>query len=315
MQDFIIDSMRSSDNVNTIAVYRMEPINISPIGVLQITHGMTEYLERYKEFANMLCNAGYIVVGNDHLGHGRTSDNGGMDGYFGKKGSHKYMLGDLKNVFDRFKKEYNGLPYYLFGHSMGSFFARVFCFTYKELPDGLIISGTGGPNQMSKAAIHLADALSKVKGDKGYSPRLNDLAFKSFCNRIESPRTQMDWLTRDADIVDRYVADKKCTFKFTVSALSELFMINYQSNLLKNVRKTPATLPILFISGEEDPVGLYGAGVAEAYELYRKAGITDLKIRLYPKARHELTNEINKDEVIAQLIDWLGAHVKDDTTT
>ncbi len=315
MQDFIIDSMPSSDNENTIAVYRMEPKGIKPIGVVQIAHGMTEYINRYKAFANNLCDKGYVVVGNDHLGHGKTSDNSGSDGYFGEKGSYKFLLGDMKIVFDRFKKEYEGLSYFLFGHSMGSFFARVFCFTYNELPTGLVVSGTGGPNPAGKFAIHLADTITKIKGPLGYSDMLNDLAFKSFCNRIEKPRTQMDWLTRDTDIVDRYVADKKCTFKFTTSALVELFTVNYRSNLLNNIRKTPKNLPILFISGEDDPVGLYGVGVTEAYNLYKQAGVIDTQLKLYPQARHELTNEINKDEVIAQLIDWLNAHNLHDTTT
>ncbi len=215
--------MPSSDRQNTIAVYRMEPINKKAIGIVQICHGMTEHLQRYQALANKFCDAGYIVVGNDHLGHGKTSDNGGRDGYFGKKGSHQYILSDIKNVFDDSKKRYNKLPYFIMGHSMGSFFARVFCFTYNVIPDGLIISGTGGPNPAMRAAIRLADVVTAVKGDISYSKTLNDLAFKNFCIKIVDPRTTMDWLTRDPEIVDKYIADKKCTFQFTTSALMELF--------------------------------------------------------------------------------------------
>ncbi len=314
MQDFLIDTMPSSNMINAIAVYRMEPIGKPAIGIVQISHGMTEHIQRYREFANILVNAGYIVVGNDHLGHGKTSDLGGKDGYFGKKGSHQYILSDLKNLFDETKKRYGNLPYFMFGHSMGSFFARVFCFTYNSLPDGLIISGTGGPNSLGVVAMRLADIQIALKGDVSYSKMLNDLIFKNFCLKIPEPRTSMDWLTRNTEIVDTYMADKKCTFSFTTSALLELFTINNKANNLKNIRKTPKTLPIIILSGEEDPVGMFGAGVVETYEMYKKAGILDLTIKLYPQARHELHNELNKEEVFSQLLSWINAHNKNDNT-
>ncbi len=315
MREFVIDIMPSSDSTNTIAVYRMEPEKGHAVGIVQIVHGMTEHVERYRDFANLLCNVGYIVVGHDHLGHGKTSDMGGKDGYFGKKGSHQYLLSDIKNLFDDSKKRYGNLPFFMFGHSMGSFFARVFCYTYDTLPDGLIISGTGGPNPLSGFAVRLADFITSTKGDHAYSDMLNDLAFRNFCVKIKNPRTTMDWLTRDPEVVDRYMADKKCTFKFTASALMELFTINNKANKLSNVRKTPKSLPIIFISGEEDPVGLFGSGVIEAYTLYQKTGIKDLSLKLYPDARHELHNEINKEEVFDQLIGWINAHNNHDNTT
>ncbi len=314
MQEFIIETMPSSDRINTVAVYRMEPIGQPAIGIVQITHGMTEHIQRYRHFASFLCDAGYIVVGNDHLGHGITSDLGGRDGYFGKKGSHQFLLSDLKNLFDDTKKRYGNLPFFMFGHSMGSFFARVFCYTYNSLPDGLIISGTGGPNKLALAAMKMADVQIALKGDISYSKMLNDLVFKNFCINIPQPRTPMDWLTRDAEVVDIYMADKKCTFSFTTSALLELFTINHKANKLKNIRKTSKNLPIIIISGEADPVGLFGAGVVETYEMYKKAGIADLTIKLYPQARHELHNELNKEEVFSQLLSWINAHNKNDNT-
>ncbi len=318
MRDFKMSTLPSTDGVNTLAVYTMEPDGAPYKGIVQLVHGMTEHIARYRHFAEFLCDNGYIVVGNDHLGHGKTSDNGGEDGYFGKKGSHIFVLRDVAKLMEKTRERFGNLPYFIFGHSMGSFFTRVLCYTYKsKLPNGVIISGTGGPNKSINSALFFSDLFRVLKGAHSHSKMLNDLAFKGFNLKIKEPRTAMDWLTRDEAVVDIYVEDKKCMFKFTTSALHELFSIHHKANNKDLVAKTPKTLPMLFISGNEDPVGLYGVGVAEAFEIYKQAGIEDLTLRLYPDARHELINETNKDEVYAQLLDWLNAHNKNnnDTTT
>ncbi len=316
MREFTMSTLPSTDGENILAVYTMLPPDKEKIGVVQLVHGMTEHIARYRHFAEFLSDAGYIVVGNDHLGHGKTSENGGKDGYFGRKGSHLFVLRDIVKLMEQTKSLYGDLPYFIFGHSMGSFFTRVLCYTYKsKMPTGVIISGTGGPNSSIKSALFMSDVFRILRGQYGYSKMLNNLAFKGFNLGIKEPRTDLDWLTRDESVVDIYIKDKKCMFKFTTSALHELFSIHYKANEPSLVMRTPKDLPMLFISGTEDPVGLYGVGVAEAFELYQKAEIKDLTLRLYPDARHELINETNKDEVFAQLLTWLNAHNKNDSAT
>ncbi len=309
MQDFTMSRLRSSDNMGDLAVYTMLPQGKEPIGIVQISHGMTEHIGRYKLFANELCDAGFIVVANDHIGHGLTSDYHGMDGHFGGKNSHLLVLCDLRNVMHMTKEQYPGLPYFMLGHSMGSFFARTFAFTYKKDVDklsGLIISGTAGPNRKRKAAALMTNFLCFKDGEEALSPRMDLLLLQGFNDNFGEIVTGVEWLTRDKEIQNIYIKDKKCTFKFTVSSYRELIKINGTSNTARYIARTPQDLPVLFISGDKDPVGGNGTGVKNAYKLYEEAGVKDLTLKLYEGARHELLNETNREEVVEYLLNWLS---------
>lgn len=301
----------SSNGKDQVVGYYYECPGVTPKCILQISHGMCEYIGRYDDFAGFMARNGYLVCGNDHLGHGATSDGeNGMNGYFAEKDGRSYVLQDLHRMNSLICKQFSGLPVILLGHSMGSFFARLYAALYPETIDGLILSGTGGPNPMGKIGMALTSLLAKIKGPRYRSQFINNLAFGQYLKRIEAPRTPYDWITRDTDIVDAYAKDDKCTFVFTVSAFHELMSTLDAVSTAKWAQKVDKQLPVFLVSGDMDPVGDYGKGVRVVYDLLKEAGVKDLTIKLYPGARHEVLNETNRGEVYDDILHWCEAHQK-----
>lgn len=293
----------SSDEENTVKGYFFSSEGVRPKAILQISHGMCEYIGRYRDFASFMAQNGYIVCGNDHLGHGATSD-GGTDGFFGEKDGRRFVLSDLHRMNSIACKQYPGLPVILLGHSMGSFFARMYAVTYPETLNALIIMGTGGPIAITRFGIALTDFLAKVRGAKYRSNFINNLAFGQYCKRISSPKTPYDWITRDEKIVQAYAADPKCTFVFTVSAFHELMCMTYDVNKQEWADRVDKHLPVALFSGLMDPVGDYGKGVRAVYDMLKSEGVKDLEMHLYDGARHEVLNETNRAEVYADILRW-----------
>ena len=276
----------------------------SPKAVVQISHGMCEYIGRYTDFAAFLVQHGYAVCGNDHLGHGETGELAGEYGFFAEKDGRTFVLRDLKTMNGLARRRWPGVPVILLGHSMGSFFARQFAVTYPDALDALILSGTSGPNPAAGAGIAVARLLVRVQGAHSRSALLKKLAFGTYLNRIKAPRTPHDWITRDEAIVDAYAADPRCTYTFTNSAMLDL-MTTLQAVSSQNwADRMPRTLPVYLVSGEEDPVGDYGKGVRTVYEMLKRAGLERLEMKLYPGARHEMLNETNRAEVYEDLLAW-----------
>lgn len=309
MQHYIKDSLHflSADGKTQVAGYLYTPTSTTPKAVIQISHGMCEYIGRYEHMIDRLCGAGYAVCGNDHLGHGNTSP--GSYGFFAERDGYKLLLQDLKAMNQLARTKYTGVPMILFGHSMGSFLARWFAEKYPDAQDALVLSGTGGPGLLMRFGKQLARFLSAVKGPKYVSQFLVKVSTGSYCKGIEDATSGSAWLSRDPAVWDAYDADEKCTFSFTVSAYRDMLTAYNHVNTAAWAQRLRKDLPILIYSGDFDPVGNYGKGVRAVYQLLMDAGMEDVTLRLYPGGRHEMHNETNKDEVFDNLIAWCDGHI------
>lgn len=305
MKEFKINS---TDNINKLHVYCFEPTS-EPVAILQISHGMIEHIKRYSEFAKFMNDHGFVVIGNDHLGHGLTAKEEDY-GYFGE-GKSKTVVDDLYEVTKYAKETYGkDLPYFLLGHSMGSFMARRYLMTYGSELSGAIISGTGSqPKAVLASGILLANITGLIKGERYVPSLLKTIAFGAYNKRIDNPKSEHAWLSRDEEIVKIYDKDKMCTFDFTVNGYKTLFDAIDFIQKKENINKIPKKLPVLFISGKEDPVGNYGKGVEQAYDDFCNLGIDNSEIVLYHDARHELLNEIEREAVFKDIYDWISKYI------
>lgn len=282
-------SFESSSKLANIVYAKYVPIDGEVKAVLQIAHGMAEHKERYENFANFLCSIGVAVYINDHLGHGGSIANNDEKGYFGENG-YKTLMEDCAILTDIAKDDYPAIPYFIFGHSMGSFIVRNYLVKYGDNVDAAIICGTGGANPAAGMGISMAKLIGKIKGNDHYRSKfINNLAFGSYNKRFDG-RTEFDWLTKDTDIVDAYIADEDCGFLFTVNGFIGLFSALKDANSKETIDNTP-NIPIIFIAGQDDPVGNYGKGVLSVYDNMLKSGHDKVDMILYPKARHEILNE------------------------
>lgn len=273
--------------------------------VLQIVHGIAEYIERYDDFARYLNDRGILVVAEDHMGHGQSVNGDGIQGYF--HGGWFTAVADSYRLLEDTRKEFPGLPYILFGHSMGSFMARTMLCKYPDSGiSAAIICGTGWqPAALLPAAIKMVDAVCKKDGETKPREKLQKLVFGGYNKRVEHPRTEFDWLTRDKAQVDAYIAHPMCGFTASAGLLREMMKgIAYieKPESLNAMRKE---LPVFFIAGGDEPVGSYGKGVKKSAEAFKKAGMGDVSLRIYPLGRHEILNEINKNEVYEDVFQWI----------
>lgn len=304
MQDFFYPSCGKG----TIHGCRWEP-NGAVKGVVQIIHGIAEYAGRYDRFASYLNSLGYLVVAQDHMGHGQSAANGCEQGYF--YGGWFAAAEDCFQLMKTTKEEFPDVPYILFGHSMGSFLARTLLITHPEFDlSAAIICGTGWmPGAVVKAGCGIAKAVCRLGNDKKPNTMLHNLMFGSYNKRIEHRRTDFDWLSRDNQTVDDYIADPKCGFMETAGLARDMLEgICFIQNPA-NLKKMNKDLPVYFIAGGDDPVGDYGAGVRTAAEKFRENWM-DVTCRIIPLCRHEILNEINRELVFADIADWIGEHTK-----
>ena len=302
-------SFKSSNDKNTVAAWIYSMPDVQPHTILQISHGMCEYIGRYRDFAAFMAQHGYVVCGNDHLGHGATSNGPEEDGSFGRDGRW-FVLKDLKQMNDLVRQKYPGLPLVFLGHSMGSFYARWFAAEYPEAIDALIISGTGGPNPAAGAGIALTSLLAKTAGPGYRSNLVEKMAFGAYLKKVDAPKTPYDWISRDEEIVRRYAADPRCTFKFTVNGFHEMLSVLKEVSSPAWAARLAKNTPVLMFSGDMDPVGDYGKGVQKVFEMIQHAGVQDVHLKLYPGGRHEMLNEVNRAEVYADVLAWCEAHRK-----
>lgn len=277
--------------------------------VLQIVHGIAEYIERYDDFAAYLNSLGILVVAEDHMGHGQSINNGGIQGYF--HGGWFTAVADSKKLMDMTMAEYPGKPYILLGHSMGSFMARTMLCKYPDCGiSAAIISGTGWqPKEALPALIKIIDLVCKKTGEQNPNETLQNLVFGSYNKKVEHPRTPYDWLTRDAKIVDAYAAHPLCGFTASCGLLREMMKGIYYIEQPKHLALMRKELPVLFIAGGDDPVGSYGKGVRRTAEEFRKAGMQNVTVNIYPLGRHEILNEINREDVYTDVSKWISQNV------
>ena len=295
----------SINNRNQLHVAIWEPQRETK-AILQISHGMVEYIVRYDDFAKHLNQQGILVIGNDHLGHGQSVLDESEFGYFGnEKGSA--VVDDIYEVTKYAKKQYGeNIPYFLMGHSMGSFMARRYLMTYGEKITGAIISGTGYKTAPVLAVAFFFTAVTKFfHGERYRSPFMKWLVFHTYNRKIADVKTKNDWLTRDAAVVAAYNENPYCKFSFTVNGYETLFGAIKYIQKQNNWEETPKQLPILMIAGEEDPVGSYGKDVKKVYKKYQQLGCNHIELKLYQDDRHELVNELDREVVYADISQWI----------
>lgn len=299
----------SSTGKNQIRVKKCVP-DVQPRAIVQIAHGIAEHVDRYSEFMEFLAAHGYLVVANDHLGHGKSVRKNEPLGFFAPEDGWSYVVGDMERLHDRMHKEYPQLPYVLFGHSMGSFLTRTFLIKHPDKYDAVILSGTGHQvKPLVLSGYAMASTAVRLYGPAKVGKTLNDVAFGAYNKGFENPRTEFDWLSRDEAQVDKYIADPLCGFVATVSLFRDMMGgIKFVTDK-KNINTMSKTQPVYFMSGDSDPVGDNGAGVERAYKAFCNAGLHDVMIRLYPGGRHEMLNEINKADVYRDILNWLEEKV------
>ncbi len=279
--------------------------------VLQICHGMVEYIDRYDDFAGYLNQYGFYVVGNDHLGHGESVTRDEQHGYFAHPDGNDCVIGDIHMLRRITTKTVPDVPYFMLGHSMGSFLVRQYIESYGEGLAGAIIMGTG---YQSSSSLSLGKMLcrraARANGWDSRSDQVNNMAFGSYNKEFEPARTPMDWLTKDEAVVDAYLNHPWCTFQFTVNGYYHMFCGIQAAQDENRIKQIPKDLPLFLVSGACDPVGEDGKGVTKVYQSYQKAGIADVQMKLYENDRHEILNETDRDVVYADLLEWLQEHCR-----
>lgn len=307
----------SADGSTPVRAVLWQPAAVAagarPRGIVQIVHGMAEHIDRYEAFAAFLAAHGFVVCGHDHLGHGRTAPDpasrGVLDPAAGADADALVAdVGGLRSIVSaRYARD---VPYFLFGHSMGSLVLRVYLASHGEGLAGAIICGTAHqPLPVSKAGNLLARATVALRGADARSNLLHSLADGAFSRQVSDPRTPFDWLTRDQAEVDAFIADETSGFMFSAGAYAALTDLAFRAALPRTFASVPRDLPILFIAGDADPVGSKGRGVTRAAKLMGAAGVADVSLKLYEGMRHEILNELGREEVYQDILAWLDARL------
>lgn len=275
-------------------------------GIVQIAHGIGEHIGRYRDVMEYLANHGFAVAGNDHLGHGHTAEENGERAMFVPQDGWDYAVGDLANLHDLLAERYPGVPYIMLGHSMGSFLVRTYLADYPEKYDLAILSGTGHQSGLKlQLGCFVANCIVKLRGYDSDGKLLNKLTMGNYLKRIPDARSSGDWISRDPEQVARFAQDPMRNPISRAGMYRDMLMgIRYVTD--------PAVMaamdlekPVLFFSGSEDPVGEYGKGVRRAYRAFRKAGLSDVTLKLYPGGRHEMLNELNRRQVFEDVLKWI----------
>ncbi len=306
-EEFLFDSRDGQTKIHAV---RWVPEG-ETLCILQIVHGMAEYIERYEAVGEYLAEKGILVTGEDHLGHGKsirkTDTSGeGLCGYFCRQDPATVVVRDVHRLKKMTQEAYPGIPYVILGHSMGSFVFRNYLLRYGTGIQGAIISGTGmQPASIIKLSLFLTSVQKLIFGSKHVSKFIDKLAFGNYNQKISQPRTSFDWLCTQESVVDAYVADPLCGFTFTVNGFKTLFTLIDRLTKEENLKVMPAELPVLFIAGEQDPVGNYGEAVKEVCESFKRAGMQDVTLKLYPECRHEILNEKIKYEIYDEIMQWI----------
>ncbi len=272
--------------------------------VVQIVHGVAEYVERYEELALFLNERGIAVVGEDHMGHGKSIGTEGTQGYFA--GGWDTAVADTHTLFAQTKEEFGKTPYFLLGHSMGSFMVRTFLFRYPNSGiRGAIIMGTAWQNRaVLEAGKALTETLILIEGDKAVSEKVQSLLFGAYSKYFvgEGP---FSWVCKNKISLSRYENDPLCGFPLTNGLARDMIDGLRMNQSRRNLDRMIKTLPVLFVSGEDDPVGNMGEGVRQAFEAFQNAGMLNVKMKLYPGMRHEILNEDGREGVREDLLAWM----------
>ena len=305
-KDFYFNSSTGKNKIHA----RMCVPDAEPRAIVQIIHGIAEYIDRYDEFMSFLADNGIIAVGTDHLGHGKSIESDEQTGFFAYDNGWDYVVRDEEVLRLAMHENYPELPIIVFGHSMGSFMARTLLIRYPDAFNAAIISGTGNQGAtLVNGGLFMGNLVTGLKGAHHYSKFLNNLAFGSYNKIYDNPKTEYDWLSRDEANVQKYIDDPLCGFIPSCSLFRDMMTgVKFITNK-KNLTAMNKDMPVYFMSGDMDPVGECGKGVQKAYNNFLEAGMKYVSIKLYPGGRHEMLYEINKDEVYTDILAWLDSKI------
>ncbi len=299
-QEFYFGSRDGEHNLHAI---KWIPEAKEPVCILQIVHGMTEYVARYEEFARFMANKGILVVGDDHLGHGLSVKEGEIRGYFCKEDADTVLVRDEHRLKKMMQEQYPGIPYIILGHSMGSFILRNYLMRYGSGIDGAIIMGTGmEAKHRVVLGWALASLLSSLLGPKHVCGRLDKMLFGAYNKGlVKSEADSGNWVSVNPENVKKFQNDPLCNFVFTANGFQTLMKLIWNLHDMERLKQMPGDLPIFFVSGSEDPVGGHGKGVEKVFRSFEKIGMERVQIKLYPGDRHEILNEADRQEVYGDI--------------
>lgn len=302
-EEFTFDSRDGKTKIYACAFYPEQ----EPLCILQIIHGMNDYIGRYEKLAEFLTQKGILVVGDDHLGHGKTVTEGETYGYFCENDAATVLVRDEHRLKKRMEEKYPTIPYFILGHSMGSFILRNYLTRYGTGIAGAIICGTGTPKKAElMAGKILTTLIAKVKGWKYVSKMVDDISSKAYMSGIEGAKTEHDWLSTDEAVIETYAKDPFCSgFTFTVNGYHTLYELAHRMQKKENMLKIPKKLPLLIVSGTDDPVGDKGLAPKNLYDDYLNLDLTKVVLKLYSGARHEILNEKVSETVFVDLYNWM----------
>ena len=294
----------STDGIHKIHAVEWLPEG-EPRAVVQIVHGVAEYALRYDPLARYLTERGFLVCGEDHLGHGLTADDGKF-GYFGPRNGWDFVVRDVRKLRKLEGEKHPGIPYVMLGHSMGSFLTRTYLIRWPGTVDAAVLSGTG---QEAAPLVALGRGMSgmigSLRGRDYVSDLVYDMSMGSYNKPFRPNQTTGDWLSRDMERVKAFRDDPLCSFRPTVTMFRDMLGGIQFIGRKKNLAKMDKNTPVYFLSGDHDPVGSMGKGVEKVARMFRQAGCRDVTVKLYPDGRHEMFNEINRQEVMDDLLVWL----------
>lgn len=300
-------SFKSSSGLCDIKAWQWAPEG-DVKAVIQMHHGMAEHSGRYKNFIKAFTDMGYAVFMHDMINHGKSNHDKSLLGYFGDKDGRKHLTADAKTLIDIAKSEYPDKKIIIAGHSMGSMIMRCFVADYGNDFDGAMFIGTTGPNPLAKAGGVVTKIIGAFKGNKYKSQAVYEIAFSAYDKPFEH-RTRYDWGMRDQKSVDEYVADEYCGYLFTLAGYDDLMKLVVGCNSDAFYNTLAKDMPVLLTSGDMDPVGNYGKGIKFVYDKLVHTGHTNVTMQMYPDARHEILNEINKEEVYANINAWIENNI------
>ena len=303
-------SYPSSDGKNTVYAEIYTPKHKTAVGIVQLAHGMIDYTARYLELADYLTGKGYIFAGNHHLGHGRTAASEEDFGFIADKDGAELLIDDVYLMNRRLKENFPALPIVLMGHSMGSFIARLYTAKYPDSVQGVIIHGTGGANPLVNMGLLVAKLIKTFYGARHRSGLIDSLAFGSYNSKYPKEEGENAWLTREIELVADRQTNPFTSFKFTTAGYIDLFTLLKRSNSAEWYKAYPKDMPTLVVSGDMDPVGDYGKGPLEVYKKLLVEGLSNIDLKIYEGARHELFKETNRLEVFADLVAWIDEAIR-----
>ncbi len=282
----------------------------SPKGLIQIVHGMAEHIDRYDDLAAHFVSNGFVVCAHNHIGHGGSVASKNDYGHMPVQGGKEILIADTRKAYEKIRDIFPSVPYVIYGHSMGSFVTRIYITRYGKDLSACVLSGTGNvPAALSRLGRSLARTIAKFKGETHHSKMVDNMGVGAYAKQIENARTALDWLSTDEEEVNKYIDDEQCGFMFTVGGYATLLDMTAEVVTPECAAKVPHDLPVLFIAGDNDPVGNMGEGVKAAAQLLKDAQVKDVEVMLYEGMRHEVHNEIGYKQVYKDVTSWIERHI------